>query len=70
MTREEHNEFWGVNRQPHERVECGTCGYGEISQYDPLCGMCWLGYEHTWERHDQLLAGKERPKPIKKEPAL
>ena len=52
MTREEHNNHFGVNRDPEEHVLCNTGGYGELSQYDPLCCACWLGHPHTWAEHD------------------
>lgn len=52
MLRAEHNEKYGVDRQPEEQVCCHLFGYGEISQYDPDCVCCYLGHRHTWEKHD------------------
>ncbi len=56
MTRDEHNRRWGVDRKPGDPVHCNTLGYGEFSQYDPLCPSCWLGHQHTWAKHDRALA--------------
>ncbi len=62
MTREEHNAQWVVHRQPDDPVHCNLFGYGEISQYDPLCTACWLGHSgHTWEDHDRaVLAARKQ----------
>ncbi|MFH1184481.1 MAG: hypothetical protein V1755_05520 [Chloroflexota bacterium] len=63
MTREEHNEKWNVNRQPNDPVHCNLFGYGEISQYDPLCPACWLGHSgHTWGQHDAWVLAARRAK--------
>ena len=58
MTRLEHNKIHQVTRLSQERVNCHTIGYGEFSQYDPVCCQCWLGHEHTWEEHDKNLVNK------------
>ena len=55
MKRLEHNKKYNVNRLPNERVNCHSLGYGEFSQYDPKCHLCWLGHEHTWAEHDKIL---------------
>ena len=60
MTRDEHNAHWDVARQPGELVHCHTLGYGEFSQYDPDCSCCWLGHQHTWEKHDRYLLAARR----------
>lgn len=60
MTLEEHNKSWKVNRQLHDLVLCHTLGYGEISQYDPLCSSCWLGADHNWARHDRQILERRR----------
>lgn len=60
MTRREHNARWNAARQMTERVLCSTIGYGELSQYDPLCASCWLGQSHIWVDHDRMvLAARE-----------
>lgn len=58
MTREQHNRFYGVNRQANEIVSCNVVGrdYGDLAQYDSACAACWLGHSHTWAQHDLNLA--------------
>lgn len=55
MLRLEHNKHWQANRQTGESVLCNTLGYGEISQYDSRCASCWLGHDHTWQKHDDSI---------------
>ena len=57
MLRAEHNQAWGVNRQPNEQVCSHLHGYGEMSQYDSRCHNCWLGHPHTGAEHDRTILG-------------
>jgi hypothetical protein len=57
MFREQHNQRWEVNRQPHDDLYHGwelmpiPTGWG----FDARCGYCYLGHAHTWQMHDDSI---------------
>lgn len=61
MLRAQHNETYHVNRAADETVIPMSYG-GETAQYDGRCESCWLGHNHTWEKHDAAITRYERDK--------
>ncbi len=48
MTRNEYNKAKGYNYQPSDTVLNAA--------YDARCASCWLGFPHSWEKHDRDIA--------------
>lgn len=59
MTRDEHNEWFRVYRQPWELVQGRDLStdrtWTETDQYDAHCNYCQTGEAHTWDEHDDSI---------------